>query len=138
MGEVSDVGLDLVERLEATVNEKVYNAIALRIRTKVLGARSDPDTSSRRWPFELIQNAHDAGARANREGISLGITVTVHQLYSEWRAKSSPKHAATTCRNTFLSCRSPARRRRCNPLPGTSDALRPYRLPIFGILSYIG
>lgn len=69
MDELSDVGLDLVARLEATVNEKVHKAIALRIRTKVLAARSDPDSSSRRWPFELIQNAHDAGARAGREGI---------------------------------------------------------------------
>ncbi len=66
-----DVGSDLVARLEATVNERVHKAIALRIRTKVRDARSDPDTASRRWPFELIQNAHDAGARAGQEGISL-------------------------------------------------------------------
>jgi hypothetical protein len=74
--ELSDVGLDLVARLEATVNEKVHKAIALRIRTKILGARSDPDTSSRRWPFELIQNAHDAGARADRQGINLAFQLT--------------------------------------------------------------
>jgi hypothetical protein len=74
--ELSDVGLDLVARLEATVNEKVHKAIALHIRTKVRGARSDPDTSSRRWPFELIQNAHDAGARVGREGISLAFQLT--------------------------------------------------------------
>jgi hypothetical protein len=75
MGESVDredeVGSDLVARLEATVNERVHKAIALRIRTKVLDARNDPDTASRRWPFELVQNAHDAGARADRDGISV-------------------------------------------------------------------
>jgi hypothetical protein len=75
MGESVDqgdeVGSELVARLEATVNERVHKAIALRIRTKVLDARNDPDTASRRWPFELIQNSHDAGARAGRDGISL-------------------------------------------------------------------
>jgi hypothetical protein len=50
--------------------------IALHIRTKVLGARSDPDSSSRRWPFELIQNAHDAGTRTGHESISLSFRLT--------------------------------------------------------------
>lgn len=76
MDESPDFGIDLVARLEETVNQKVYKAIALCIRTKVLGARSDLDTSARRWPFELIQNAHDAGARAGREGISLLFDLT--------------------------------------------------------------
>src|ERR1700735_2855055 len=75
MGELVDqgdeVGSELVARLEASVNERVHKAIAPRIRTKVLDARNDPDTASRRWPFELIQNSHDAGARAGRDGISL-------------------------------------------------------------------
>ena len=71
MDEIPDEGMDLVAQFQETLNEKVYEGIALRIRTKVLGARSDPDTSSRRWPFELIQNAHDAGTRVGREGISL-------------------------------------------------------------------
>jgi hypothetical protein len=76
MDELADVGRDLVERLKATVDEKVREAIALRIRTKVDAARSDPDTSSRRWPFELIQNAHDASVRAGRQNISLYFDLT--------------------------------------------------------------
>ncbi|PPQ16545.1 hypothetical protein CV770_25795 [Bradyrhizobium sp. AC87j1] len=76
MDEVSDEGLDLVAQFQEALNEKVYEGIALRIRTKVLGARSDPDASSRRWPFELIQNAHDAGTRLGREGISLTFEYT--------------------------------------------------------------
>ncbi|MGY4404035.1 sacsin N-terminal ATP-binding-like domain-containing protein [Bradyrhizobium sp. USDA 3315] len=76
MNEFADVGRELVERLKATVDEKVREAIALRIRTKVDAARSDPDTSSRRWPFELIQNAHDASVRAGRDNISLCFDLT--------------------------------------------------------------
>jgi hypothetical protein len=71
MDEVTDIGLDLVSRLEASIGDRVYKAIALKIRTKVLDARNDPDMAGRRWPFELIQNAHDAGARKGRDGIRL-------------------------------------------------------------------
>jgi hypothetical protein len=74
--ELSEVGPDLVARLEATFNQRLHKGIALHIRTKVLGARSDPDASSRRWPFELIQNAHDAGTRPGHEGISLSFRLT--------------------------------------------------------------
>jgi hypothetical protein len=71
MDEVTDIGLDLVSRLEASIGDRVYKAIALKIRTKVLDARNDPDMAGRRWPFELIQNAHDAGAREGQDGIRL-------------------------------------------------------------------
>jgi len=40
------------------------------------GARADPETSSQQWPFEPIQNAHDAGARVGREGITLSFDLT--------------------------------------------------------------
>jgi hypothetical protein len=69
--EITDIGLELVNRLEASIGDRVYKAIALKIRTKVLDARNDPDTARRRWPFELIQNAHDAGAREGQDGIRL-------------------------------------------------------------------
>jgi hypothetical protein len=78
-----DVGSNLVARLEATVNERVHKAIALRIRTKVLDARNDPDPASRRWPFELIQNAHDAGARAGRTQINLSFGLVEGVLHFE-------------------------------------------------------
>ena len=63
MDEVTDIGLDLVSRLEASIGGRVI----YKIRTKVLDARNDPDMARRRWPFELIQNAHDAGAREEQE-----------------------------------------------------------------------
>ena len=36
---------------------------ARRILTRIDAARQNPVAASRRWPFELIQNAHDAGPR---------------------------------------------------------------------------
>ena len=50
MDEVTDIGLDLVSRLEASIGGRVI----YKIRTKVLDARNDPDMARRRWPFELI------------------------------------------------------------------------------------
>jgi hypothetical protein len=44
---------------------------ARRIRTKVKEARDSRDTASKRWPFELLQNAHDAGPREGRKGINV-------------------------------------------------------------------
>ena len=44
---------------------------ARRIRTRIEAARQNPATASRRWPFELIQNAHDAGPRAADERVEI-------------------------------------------------------------------
>lgn len=43
---------------------------ARRIRTRVDDAR-DSASASRRWPFELIQNAHDAGPRDGDERVEI-------------------------------------------------------------------
>ena len=44
---------------------------ARRILTRVDDARQKPASASRRWPFELIQNAHDAGPRAGDERVEI-------------------------------------------------------------------
>ena len=44
---------------------------ARRIRTRVEASQQNPVASSRRWPFELMQNAHDAGPRAADERIDV-------------------------------------------------------------------
>lgn len=44
---------------------------ALRIRTKVKEARDNSHLAARRWPFELIQNAHDPGPRAGRDKVNV-------------------------------------------------------------------
>lgn len=44
---------------------------ARRIRTRVEQARRDRHTAGIRWPFELLQNALDAGPREGRPGVSV-------------------------------------------------------------------
>lgn len=67
----NDVGSRLIAAFRQTFNEQVQKALARRIHAKVRDARSDPDRAARRWPFELIQNAHDSGARDGRQGITV-------------------------------------------------------------------
>lgn len=44
---------------------------ARRIRGKVEAAQQDPLRTGSRWPFELVQNAHDAGPRDGDEYVSI-------------------------------------------------------------------
>ena len=44
---------------------------ARRILTRIDAARQNPVSASRRWPFELIQNAHDAGPRTGDERVEI-------------------------------------------------------------------
>jgi hypothetical protein len=46
---------------------------ARRIRTRVTEARSNPHPAGLRWPFELFQNALDAGPRAGRSLVAIHI-----------------------------------------------------------------
>lgn len=69
--ESHDVGSRLVESFKATLADQVRSTLARRIHAKVRDARSDPDASARRWPFELVQNAHDAGPRPGAEGVTV-------------------------------------------------------------------
>lgn len=43
---------------------------ALRIRTKVKEARDNLSQAGRRWPFELLQNAHDPGPRTGHSWVN--------------------------------------------------------------------
>jgi len=69
MVEAGEANNNLITSLRDSLNQQVDKALARRIRARVRDARSDPDRAACRWPFELIQNAHDAGARNGREGI---------------------------------------------------------------------
>lgn len=71
MDGTNDIGSRLIASFRETFNEQVQKALARRIHAKVRDARSDPDRAARRWPFELIQNAHDAGERHGRNGITV-------------------------------------------------------------------
>ena len=44
---------------------------ARRILTRIDAARQNSTSASRRWPFELIQNAHDAGPRTGDERVEI-------------------------------------------------------------------
>jgi hypothetical protein len=68
---MDDLGARLRERYESVLAEQVQQVLARRIRVRVGDARADPDRASRRWPFELIQNAHDAKEREGRQGIAV-------------------------------------------------------------------
>jgi hypothetical protein len=58
---------------DARVDQLTRNE-ARRIRTKVSDARNNPGVAGRRWPFELLQNAHDAGPFGGRESIRVSVT----------------------------------------------------------------
>ena len=47
---------------------------ARHIRTKINEARGSPQDAAVRWPFELLQNALDAGSRPGRESVQVGFT----------------------------------------------------------------
>ena len=49
---------------------------ARRIITGVKEARDDPENAGRRWPFELLQNAHDAGPYSGRNSVDVSIVLT--------------------------------------------------------------
>ena len=44
---------------------------ARRIRTRVRDARSETTGAAQRWPFELLQNVHDAGPRDGQQHVNL-------------------------------------------------------------------
>jgi hypothetical protein len=44
---------------------------ALRIKTRVHDARAGTTGAGSRWPFELLQNVHDAGPRAGKERVNV-------------------------------------------------------------------
>ncbi len=54
------------EMFEEALKEQHSRSLARRIRTRVDQARKSPHSASIRWPFELLQNALDAGPRDGR------------------------------------------------------------------------
>lgn len=54
------------EMFEEALREQHSRSLARRIRTRVDQARKSPHPASIRWPFELLQNALDAGPRDGR------------------------------------------------------------------------
>jgi len=65
---MSDNALKLYENAE--VAQAIRNQ-ARHIRTKINDARGNREDAAARWPFELLQNALDTGAREGREGVEV-------------------------------------------------------------------
>ena len=53
---------------------------ARRIRQRVEAAQQGPARAGIRWPFELMQNAHDAGARDGDERVEIDFVLSGDQL----------------------------------------------------------
>ena len=58
------------EHIEARATQQTQNE-ARRIRIRVEAAQNNPARAGIRWPFELMQNAHDAGARNNSSQVEV-------------------------------------------------------------------
>jgi len=52
-------------------NVQAQRTEARRIRTRVRDARAGTTGAASRWPFELLQNVHDAGPRAGQERVNV-------------------------------------------------------------------
>lgn len=63
--------------------DQVTKNEARRIRTKVSDARNAPAQTALRWPFELLQNALDAGPRPDRQTVHVRVSWTEQSLLFE-------------------------------------------------------
>ena len=69
----------LTEFQNARVRQTTQND-ARRIRTRVQAARQNPSRASVRWPFELVQNAHDAGPRKQNGKVKIDFDLQEDRL----------------------------------------------------------
>jgi hypothetical protein len=65
---MSDTALALYEK---ACNAQAQRTEARRIRTRVRDARAETTGAASRWPFELLQNVHDAGPRAGQDRVNV-------------------------------------------------------------------
>jgi hypothetical protein len=56
---------------EEACNAQAQRIEARRIRTRVDDARTGATGADSRWPFELLQNVHDAGPRSGKERVNV-------------------------------------------------------------------
>lgn len=64
----------LLEKFVQDRNEQLNRNDARRIRSNVKAARDNPQKAAKRWPFELTQNALDAGPRSGRTTVAIVVT----------------------------------------------------------------
>ena len=69
----------LEEFRDARVNQTTRND-ARRIITRVEAALNNPARAGVRWPFELMQNAHDAGPREGNDSVGIEFIIRNEEL----------------------------------------------------------
>ena len=69
----------LTEYNNARITQTTQND-ARTIRTGVKTAQQNPARAGVRWPFELMQNAHDAGPRAGDQHVKISFTFRDNDL----------------------------------------------------------
>ena len=74
MSKLARTEFDNARILQTTQND------ARRIFQRVLAAQQNPARSGTRWPFELIQNAHDAGPREGDDRVEITFTLREDRL----------------------------------------------------------
>ena len=60
-----------LKEAQAVDREQAHRNDARRILQRVVLALDSPDSSGVRWPFELLQNAHDFGAREGEDLVEI-------------------------------------------------------------------
>ena len=74
MSEVARSEFDSARSLQTTKND------ARRIFQRILAAQQNLSRSGIRWPFELIQNAHDAGPRESDDSVEITFVLSEGRL----------------------------------------------------------
>src|SRR5262245_47825279 len=77
---MSDQAFEVYER---ALKEQHSRNEARRIRTRVNEARRSPHTAGIRWPFELLQNALDAGPRSGSTAVTIALRHQDHAVVFE-------------------------------------------------------
>lgn len=67
---MSETALALYEK---ACNVQAQRTEARRIRTRVRDARAGTTGAASRWPFELLQNVHDAGPRVGKQCVNVSL-----------------------------------------------------------------
>jgi len=69
----ADLSEEALSIYKGALNDQHNRNEARRIRTRVREARENPHAAAHRWPFELLQNALDAGPRAGRAFVTFSV-----------------------------------------------------------------
>jgi hypothetical protein len=64
---------EALEQYQDARQHQLAKSEARHIRTRVYEARNAPHVAGLRWPFELLQNALDAGPRENRDSVAISL-----------------------------------------------------------------